>query len=286
MGRWVSIISISLPFLFAGLSCKNPAEPLHSTADPPVVGSVKFKPLQRQTVRNNHRNFVLLIRMNVLTIRLPIGAVSNSEAIWNYLDEEPVGARISSILAMNGIRVGVGRKGDWDQIVRILRRHTAQPLTRSVALGPPGRSMPIIFKPHQQVQTIFTYRQDITLFGRDYPPGDNVLMTAASVNYDNLDMINVSAALVIRSAHRRRQYVKQAGKYGFVSKPIYYQLDGLEFQVSVPRGGFVLIGPGRDIHRPSSVGHHFLVCTDRGVDFETVVVLAPEVFAAPLGGSQ
>ena len=286
MIRLISIGAISTLFLLVIGACRPHNEPLHACPDPPVINSVKLKPLPRGAMRNNHRNFALLIRMNVLTIRLPIGAVSNSEAIWNYLDEEPVGARISSTLAMNGIRVGVGRKGDWDQIVRILRRHTAQPLTRSVALGPSGRSMPIIFKPHQQVQTIFTYRQDITLFGRDYPPGDNVLMTAASLNYDNLDMINVSAALVIRSAHRRRQYVRQAGKYGFVSKPIYYQLDGLEFQVRVPRGGFILIGPGRDIRRPSSVGHHFLVCTDRGVDFETVVVLAPEVFAAPLGGSQ
>jgi len=286
MRRWVSIISILLPFLFAGLSCKKPAEPLHSSVDPPVVDSVPFKPLQRQMVRQNHRNFVLLVRMNVLTIRLPIGAVSRSEELWSYLDEEPVGAKISSALAMNGIRIGLGRKGDWNEVYQVLRRHTAQPLKRSVALGPAGRTMPIVFKPKQKSQTIFTYRQDITLFGRDYPPGDNVLMTAASIDYDNPEMIHVSGTFVIRSSQRRMRYVNRGGEYGIVSEPIYYRLGGLGFHISVPEGGFILIGPGKDIERPSSIGHRFLVDNEKAIEFETVVILAPEIFAAPVGGSE
>ena len=47
-------------------------------------------------------------------------------------------------------------------------------------------------------------------------------------------------------------------------------------------GGFVLIGPGAGVKRSTSPGCHFLVHQSKGVEFETILVIAPELFYAPV----
>ena len=50
----------------------------------------------------------------------------------------------------------------------------------------------------------------------------------------------------------------------------------------MPAKGFLVIGPGANARNPTSVGYHFLVKKRQGMEFETLLVLVPEVFAAPL----
>ena len=68
-----------------------------------------------------------------------------------------------------------------------------------------------------------------------------------------------------------------------VDRPDIFSLTPLTFQVSVPSKDFLVIGPGPECGRRSSVGHHFLVSDRDGVEFETLLVLKPEAFAAPVG---
>ncbi|MCD4699359.1 MAG: hypothetical protein K8R91_02155, partial [Phycisphaerae bacterium] len=189
--------------------CAGPEGPLHQSGDPPVINGVPLTPFHRAN-KENQRDFLLVVRINLITVQLPVGSVSNSEQLWSYLDEEPVGARVGSALSSNGIRVGLGRKDAWKDVSGILQQLTGEPLSRATHFANPGSPMPIVFKPKQKAQTIFTYRQDESLFGRDYPAGDNVLMTMATINYDDPSAVYITAAPAIRSSHRRRRYVKQA----------------------------------------------------------------------------
>lgn len=279
MKRWRPIFVVFAVLVFSG--CDGPAEPLHPPGGPPVVGGVPLQPF-RNTGKKDPRDFLLMVRLSLITVQVPVGSVSDSEQLFSYLDEEPVGARVGSALACNGIRVGVGRKGAWGEVAAILQRLTGRPLIRATLLSSPGTPMPIIFKPDQQAQTIFTYRRDGSLFGRDYPPGDNVLMTTATINYDDPSAVHIAATMIIRSVHRRRRYIKRSGRYAFISEPIYYRLDDLGFRFKIPHGDFLLIGPGLEARRRSSPGRHFLIHERKGLEFETVVIIAPEVFAAPV----
>ncbi len=279
MKRWSPICVLFAVLVFSG--CDRPAEPLHLPGDPPVVGGVTLTPLKR-TSKQNPRDFLLVVRISLITVQVPVGSVSNSEQLWSYLDEEPVGARVGSALARNGIRVGRGRKDAWGDVAGILQKLTGQPLNRTMLLSSPGTPMPIVFKPQQKAQTIFTYRRDGSLFGRDYPAGDNVLMTTATINYDDPSAVYMTATPVIRSIRRRRRYIKHAGRYAFTSEPIYYRLGEMDFRFKVPRGDFLLIGPAAESRRPSSPGRHFLIHRRQAMEYETVVIIAPEVFAAPV----
>ena len=280
MMRWRPICVLFAVLVFSG--CNEPEGPLHPPGGPPVVGGVPLLPFHEVAKDKDRRDFLLVVRINLITVQVPVGSVSNSEQLFSYLDEEPVGARVGSALARNGIRVGLGRKDAWKDIAGILQQLTGQPLNRTSLLARPGTPMPIVFKPRQKAQTIFTYRRDGSLFGRDYPPGDNVLMTTATMNYDEPSAVYMTAAPAIRSTRRRRGYIKRAGRYALTSEPIYYHLGDLGFRFKVPRGDFLLIGPAAEARRPSSPGYHFLIHKRQALEFETVVIIAPEVFAAPV----
>ena len=274
MKRWRPICVLFAVALSASAGCETPDEP------PTFEGAVPE--LFNLANKQNPRDFVLVVRMNLITVQVPVGSVSNSEQLWSYLDEEPVSARADSALARNGIRVGRGCKDAWGDVAGILQKLTGQPLARTTLLVSPGTPMPIVFKPMQKTQTIFIYRRDESLFGRNYPPGDNVLMTTATINYDDPSTVHMTGAPAIRSTRRRKRYIKHASKYAFSSEPIYYRLGEMGFRFEVPRGDFLLIGPAAEAQRPSSPGYHFLIHQRQALKFETVVIIAPEVFAAPI----
>ena len=227
------------------------------------------------------KDFMLVVRLRMLTVQLPAGTVSRSEELWSYLNEEPLGARASTGLSLNGIRVGLGDAAAWPDVARLLRTLTGRELYRSLTLIRPGAPMSLILKPSQPAQTLFVFRPDRTLFGRDYPPGDNVLTLDVGVDFDRPASVRIAGTPLIRSSGRRQQYVQTDTGYTLNSEPDYFSVDGMSFQFTVAPGGFVLIGPGSDCSRASSPGNHFLVHQRKGADYESVLVISPEVFAAP-----
>jgi len=249
---------------------------------PPVINGLPASPLGEAAKDETLRQRMLVVRHRLITVQLPLGAASESEDVWAYINEEPAGARLGPCLARNGVRAGIGRESDWPEIARILRRLTGQRLTRAHMIARPGYPVPIVLKKNQDTQTIFLFRPDGTLSGNDYPPGDNLLVVTAGINYDNPRSVRLMGAPVVRSRYRRQRYVKGHAGYLLTSEPVHYRLDELAFQFDVPPGGFLLVGCGQEIRRRSSPGRAFLVKEKKGARFETLLVIAPEVFAAPV----
>lgn len=275
----VWIIAVALAgVLLAG--CTQ-IEPLTPPAPPPVHQGVQLSPLSKPLKAEEADKYFLLVRLNIITVQLPLGAVSDSEELWSYLNEEPINSR-NSPLPYNGIRVGVGTEAAWPEVAAVLRRFTGQPLGRSQFMIRPGEPLPVVFKQFQPPQTIFTYRADRTLLGQDYPAGDDVLMTAAAVNLDEPTSVHLAGALVVRSTAVHPRYVTRPGGVDILNQPDYFALPELDFRVKTPPKGFLLIGPGRQVRRPSSPGQQFMVFDRQGLKFENIVVLVPEVFAAPI----
>lgn len=257
------------------------SDPLRPALPPPVEGAVPVTPLSNTTGRATDRT-LMVVRLRLFTVQVPAGSVRDSEEIWSYLDEEPVGARIGSGLAHNGIRVGLGQESSWPDVAKALRRLTGRPLNHSHTLAHLGQPLPVVLRAHQDAQTIFMFRPDRTLFGRDYPPGDNLLTLTAGVNLDKPTDVLLMCTPTIRSTHRRTQYVQKSEGYVLSAEPVYYPLTTLAVQFKVPAGGFVLIGPGPEAKRAGSPGRQFLLRRQKGAEFEIVLVIAPEVFRVPV----
>ncbi|HET6429204.1 MAG TPA: hypothetical protein VFJ30_12380 [Phycisphaerae bacterium] len=264
--------------LLAG--CARPIE-LRPEIPPPTQAGVPLTPLARN-VPNEAASHILAVRLRLITLQLPLGASSGSEEIWSYLNEEGVAAGAASPLAYNGVRAGMGRENAWPDVARVLTRLAGRTLQRSQLVTVPGSTVPIVLQQFAEEQTIFIFRADRTLFGRDYPPGDNVLMTATGIDLDNPSSVRLSCTPLVRTTRRRNRYVQTPTGYQLREEPDYLPIPELQLGFTVPAGGFVLIGPGQEAQRETSPGSRFLLRRQRGVPFETILVIAPEVFTAPV----
>jgi len=225
--------------------------------------------------------YVLVARLRLVTIEVPVGTASGSEEIWSYLDEEPVSAIRSASLGRNGLRVGLGREDSWPDLARIFKRMTGRSPKQNLVVAVPGDPLPIVLKERQQIQTIFTFYDDRTLSGADYPPGDNVLAVVCTLNEDDLSKLMITVMPQVRSTRHRTRFVMGQTGPRMVSTAEVFNFPHLTFRLTVPSKDFLVIGPGAHSRRPTSVGHHFLVKKKEGMEFETLLVLIPEVFAAP-----
>lgn len=274
-------LAIASLLLLGTAGCTTPSDEPIRPNPPPIVQGNPLTPLTKPLPPEEADKYILLVRLQIITLQVPIGSVSDSEELWSYLNEESVSSGDSS-LPYNGVRVAVGTAASWQDVARVLRRITTQPLPRSNLLIRPGEPVPVVVKQMQDRQTIFTYRPDRTLSGQDYPPGDDVLMTATAVDLESPTSVHMQGGLLVRSAQRQPKFTDTEGGIRMVDQPEYFPLPGMTFRVKTPPGGFLLIGPGRQVRQPSSAGRQFMVRTRQGLDYETIIVLVPEVFVAPL----
>lgn len=228
---------------------------------------------------DNSRQVVLLVRMRLVSIEVPVGQASGSEEIWSYLDEEPVAADGNGVMGRNGFRVGRARRDAWPDLAETLSRLTGRKLKHADIVAIPGRPVPIVLKPDQPGQTIFTSHADWTLSGQDYPAGDSVLSVVFTLDPSDPSRVMLTGMPQIQSTQREAKFVRNEYGLSIVHEPTVYAFSPLTFQLKVPSEDLVVIGPGAASRRPSSAGHHFLVKSKRGMDFETVLVLVPKVFA-------
>ena len=283
MRRWTLVLGISLLGLGLGvIGCPPIGQPTRERTDPPRIRKVRLNPLPPGGKLIDPRDYRLIVRIQLTTVRLPMGATSKSEDLWSYINEEPLGVRTGVTLARNGVRVGLGVRQARTDVDKILRRLTGKPLSPTQLEGLPGSPMALVLKRGQGDQTIFLFRPDGTLTGADYPPGDNLLMLTANIDPDDPTTVRMVGSAVIRSTRRRQRFVDKPGGIVRVSEPNYFPLEDAGFKITVPAGGFILVGPGPKVGRVNSLGRRFLVHADRGMEFETVLVIAPKVFAAPI----
>ncbi len=277
---------ISLAAAGVGLAitagCPPAADPARRGPAAALPPPTPLSPLQRPAQPDSQSKFLRLVRLKFMAIDLPLGATGESERLWSYLDEEPVGARISVTLGQNGFRVGQGRGSDWPQMKDVIDRLTIKSWRSWILQSLPGNSVSIALKERQDVQTIFVFRRNRTLFAKDYPPGDNVLAIVPTLSYDDPTGVHMTASALIRTTRRRSQYVKTPAGYVIATAPVLHELPEMEFRLAVPQGGLVLIGPSKAAKDATSPGSAFLTHSVDGVRFEQILVIVPEVVAQPI----
>ncbi len=224
--------------------------------------------------------YALVVRVTIMTVSVPLGMASGSEELWSYLDEEAVQPVRSGSLGPNGLRAGVAKQANWQDVADVLDRLTARQLKKSTASCLPGAALSIPLKPRQEMQTVFVFDGDRVLSGRDYPPGDNLLGFFCSLNHDDPSRVALTVVPQIRSTRRHPQFVTGDGHAMMISRPDFYNFEELAFRTEVPSKDVIVIGPGRASRRTSSVGARFLLGEVEGVEYETVLILIPEVVAA------
>jgi hypothetical protein len=255
------------------------------TGCPPVDSGQGHSPLTMPgagAAGGDSQQFLLVLQVKVTSIEVPVGTASGSEEIWSYLDEERTKAFHSATLGRNGMRVGLADSASWQDLARILTKMTGHKLSEEAYTAVPGQPFPIELRSNLPAQTIFTSYSDRTLSGSDYPPGDNLLTLNITLDENDSSRMIVTALPQIRSTQRSTDIVRQESGFVFSEHPIMYNFSPAMFQFAMKDKDIVVIGPGAESRRPTSIGYHFLLQEKQNMPCETVLVLCINLFKVPL----
>jgi len=224
----------------------------------------------------------LIVAARAAVVEVPLGASSCSEEIWSYVDEEPVEAVRSAGLGRNGLRVGLARAETWPDLEDVLRRLTGRDAAYAVLTAAAGEPVSLLVKRRQSPATIFAFYPDGSASGADYPAGDYLITITCLVKQDDPSRLVLTALPQIRASAIETDVGQTPLGVGFRSSREMYSFDQVAMQLTMPAGDILVIGPGAESLRPNSIAHHFLTDEKKGVPFETVILLIPEVIAAPI----
>ncbi len=226
------------------------------------------------------------IRLFLYRLEVPVGQLSGTEQVWSYLDEEAVGASKNLTLGLNGIRVGLGRGQDWPDVAEAIRRLTGQSLAEGLSSILPGQAKHLAMKKEHDPMTLFIFRDNRTLTGQDVPAGDYVLTLSCTVHENDPREVLFTALPQMRTVGNIPEKRFQGRVMSWKKGPKFEPFLAALFQLPIPKDGFLLIGPGSQSRRPSSLGNQLLVSQKDGLPFETIIVVKPELFSAPLISSR
>ncbi|GAH89479.1 unnamed protein product, partial [marine sediment metagenome] len=174
-------------------------------------------------------------------------------------------------------RVGVGRKENLQDVERILKGMMARKYSESVLQMFNEKPGTIVLVRNTSAQTIFLYSENQTLTGNDYPPGDNLIKISAVADPDHRDKSLLTITPEIRSTKTKPQIIRKRGTPRIQENPVLFLFRSMRFQLKMTDGEFMVIGPGIESHRPTSIGHHFLTNTKNNIEYEQFLVLHPQV---------
>ncbi len=223
-----------------------------------------------------------IVTTKAAIVTVPLGAASCSEEIWSYVDAEPIEAARSAQLGRNGLRAGLVRADSWGDLEDVFRRLSGRETTYGVVTAAPGEPGSLPIKRRRTTSTIFAFYGDRSASGADYPAGEFLLTISCAISEVDRDRLVLTVLPQIRSATIETRIAETPPLgIGYQSGQEVFSFDQAGFQLSMPVGDMLVIGPGAESQRPNSIGHHFLTDRIKGVPVETVIVLIPEVITVP-----
>jgi len=222
------------------------------------------------------------ISFEILRTRVRKGVFSESEKIWNHLDEEALPAETALFLQRNGLRVARGKFDSWPPIKALLENE--EKLTSSSVKTPfgGGRLCSIEIDPRPRDQILFIVRKNGTIAGADYPQSTNLLRIEYSFSINNPDSIIVVLMPEIRSPYTEPRV--GIGPNGIVEYPARQPsrvFRELAFQVELQPNEFLVVGPGKNAHHGHLVGSLLLCEQIDGNEYESMYFITPKIAENP-----
>jgi hypothetical protein len=114
------------------------------------------------------------VQFAILRVRAPAGTFSDSEKLWNPVNEEVLPAPTQLLLRNNGLRIGVGKQASWPQIKAALDAEKVE-VSQDAQVMQNGVPLSIELNGQPRDQTLFLIRSDGTMPGASFPQSTNAL---------------------------------------------------------------------------------------------------------------
>jgi len=224
----------------------------------------------------------LELRFDVLRVQVPRGTASESQKLWNHVDEDVLPFELAQQLRRNGLRAGLGTEGSWPAIKAILDTTPGTALLNNTLQSRDLAPLGVQLKDCPGEQTIFLYRGDGQLIGADFPAGQLQLRHEPMMEPGDLSVVTLRVVPELVSEPTESQWKVTSAGPRQVPVPRGRLFEEVAFTVRVPKWSFLVIGPSSRIDRPRLVGAAFLAEELEGRPTEWIVFVTPTVVQTPL----
>jgi len=221
---------------------------------------------------------IIQISFDVLRARVPRGFFSQSEKVWNHLNEAAVQPQTGILLQRNGLRVAVGDANSWPPIRALLEQQGSVETSQSRMVLNNGFPLLIEPDPRSRDQTVFMFRPDGSLGGASFPQSINGLMVEYELVGANVDTLKVAVMPQIRLPRQLPRLNPESP--GFITQPMMPPtrvLRELAFTAEIGPQQFVAVGPSRLVENPHLVGALLLCEENEGQRLESMYFITPKV---------
>lgn len=217
----------------------------------------------------------MLVNLTVYRMWVPARSVSHDDNFWKHVDEQAVDPETYAKLYLNGVRVGVAPRNDWEYFRRILENDA--PITQQTGSTATASSIEMPVKRDVPEQFITYYHPTNGLVGQTFGRGENSIIVGYRPVPRHPGDVRVSMVPQVREARTEIRWTvrNEARELDFVHPE---NLFDLSLNVDVPYDNFLVIAPSTEADNTTSVGHTFLYVDGAGRQYETVLLISPQPF--------
>lgn len=276
-----------VPFALAGCTDANtPAWLTPGTATAPATTQPgQNNEISRAISGTGGPQIVYQIRFDVVRASVPMGEISGSGKIWNYVNEDIVQAEWAANLRRNGLRVGLGSSSAWPPIranLEAIRNMRSTAMTPFIVKGGAPLTVEVDRTPRDQV--LFIYRPDSGKpVGADFRNSVNAFRIEYAIPPTELDSVALRFVPEIRLRYPTTE--QQFTLNGFQPAPSegLRAITELAFDAVVPPDHFILIGPSPAVKTELLAGRALLTVMIDGQPYESLFFITPKVIKVTQG---
>ncbi len=227
----------------------------------------------------------LTVEFSVVRVETEEGGLRRIERVWDFVDEQVLSAALALGLRDSGLRVGVGR-GDARPAVRALLDDLPDRLAKEDRTRPsPARPLELILSHAAYPHTVFYVDRLGVSSGRTIADGRPILRLAYELKPPDWGEVAVRVLPEIRQPEGPLRWQRVGPDYVLLPEYRGVVYTDLEFRVSIPRDGFLLLGPTDDARRLPLLGRAFFVDLSDARRRESIYVISPVLGRAPGGAA-
>jgi len=217
---------------------------------------------------------VVALTFDVMRVTLPIGTMRHSRKIWNHVDELAVDATRISLLARNGLRVGVASPSAWPAIRTVLVACDAE-VRKSQFQSHSGLPLVIQTGEITDTESFFAYAADDRLAGKSFTQGKK-LVTVDYIVYAAMGGL-VDVKLTFEVRHDRGTMTWENVNGVITPAPAFdrHVFEDLTTNLSINPGSMLILGPSDEASNEYLVGSRFFMERRGGDRYEVLYMITP-----------
>jgi hypothetical protein len=233
--------------------------------------------------RLEKKPIVFMVHFDIFRVRVPRGMFSESGKVWNHLSDQMIPAQTSTMLQVNGMRMGLGGTDAWAPIKGILdQEKLVETSSDNTTLG---NGLPLVINLDQnrmRDQTFFLYRPDGKLAGMTCPMSRNMLRIEYALAIEKPKAVQVDIMPQIQQRETLGELtINQVGALNMPREEPTRVLRELAFRLIMNPDQFVVIGPSANAWQKKHLAGSLFFCEQvQGRECESAYFITPSLQGA------